>query len=131
MLLRTDLCPSPPHEDRPYNTIMFTRILVPLDGGDLSGRALPVAERLADLWNAELLVASFLLAHEDPAAQEEVIAAQTAPLHEHTKSIIRPVMFTVADEIADELEDHPQSLVVMATKGRAHITPLLGSVAAQ
>lgn len=108
---------------------MYKRILVPLDGGELGARALPVAERLADLWDAELIVATFLVSTDDLATQERIIARQTAPLHHRPKTIVAPVVYTVADEIADELDDHPDTLVVMATRGRAHVAPVLGSVA--
>lgn len=108
---------------------MYKRILVPLDGSELGARALPVAERLCGLWDSELVVATYLVSADDLAHQERIVARQTAPLLRRPRTIVRSIAHSVGDEIADELQVHPDTLVVMATRAHARLGSVLGSVA--
>ena len=108
---------------------MYKRILVPLDGSELGARALPVAERLCDVWDIELVVATFLTGDDDSEHRSEIVARQTTPLRHRPRTVVRPIVSSVGDEIADELHDHPDTLVVMATRAHSRLGPILGSVA--
>ena len=140
---------------------MFQRILVPLDGSELSAQALPYAAEMAVRFGAEM----FLLrsvppvsvpAFEsgtmaDPATAENLLEAvqgqeaQTIQraedyLKEHAKGLrdqglkvtIQAVVGPPTPSILDLCRREGVDLVVMATRGRSSLgRALLGSVADQ
>ena len=108
---------------------MFDRILVPIDGGPGGAKALVVGEILADLWNASLEVLTLLTLGDDLSRREQVVDAQIAAIHHRVRTVVRPVVYSVADEIADEFEAEPNTLVVMSSSARPRAAAVLGSVA--
>ncbi len=123
---------------------MFKRILVPLDGSELSERALPYAEELAGVLNSEVEMvyvcesAESQYRHMHQLYIEKI--AQTARNHikaYHTKEAgpaasVKAVILDgdPAAEIIDYAEKNDISLVVMVSHGRSGIMPWsMGSVA--
>ena len=108
---------------------IYRQILVPLDGSEAAARALPAAERLSEHFDAELLVASFLPGVDNVARRERIISRQTTPLQYRPRTFVRPTVHSVADEISEQLDSYPDTLVVMATRAYSRLGPLMGSVA--
>ena len=108
---------------------MFERILVPLDGSVGGVLALRVAERLADICDAELEVISLLTLGDDLDDRQRVVDEQTASLHHRFRTVVKPVVYSVADEIADEFALEENTLVVMSTAARPRAGGIIGSTA--
>lgn len=108
---------------------MFERILAPLDGSVGGVVALRLAERIADIHSAELEVISLLTVGDDLDERRKVVQEQTASLHHRFRAVVRPVVYTVADEIADEFELEENTLVVMSTTARPRAGGIIGSTA--
>ncbi|MFC1943662.1 universal stress protein [Chloroflexota bacterium] len=123
---------------------MFKRILVPLDGSELSELALPYAEELAGSLNSEVELVYVCEPEENQYRHMHQLyiekIAQTARNHikayptreTNTAAPVKPVILDgdPAAEIIDYAERNDISLVVMVSHGRSGIMPWsMGSVA--
>ena len=128
---------------------MYKRILVPLDGSELAGRALPYAKELANHLGSEVILINVMGSNDNPdnpehrvylnnkvATMEQVIKKSSAlPPGEKVKvtsAIIGSsgILTHPAEEILDYAEKEHVSLIVMATHGRTGIKRwALGSTA--
>ncbi len=127
---------------------MYKKILVPLDGSELSKKALDHAEKLAKTFDAEIIlfqVVPFMPIYGSPELvtplivdekQKEVAERSLTNLAEEMKkrghkvtSMVRTGQ-QVAVEIIDFAKERGADLIVMCTHGRSGITRwVLGSVA--
>jgi nucleotide-binding universal stress UspA family protein len=127
---------------------MYKKILVPLDGSELSKEALDHAEKLAKTFNAEILlfqVVPFMPIYGSPELvtpliidekQKEAAERYLTNLAEEMKkrghkvtSMVR-IGQQVAVEIIDFAKESGADLIVMCTHGRSGITRwVVGSVA--
>ena len=108
---------------------MYERILVPLDGSRGAAAALGIAEQLADRWSTPIDVVSVVRRSEEAVARDLLLHAQVTD-YAHIRNItVRPVVYTVADEIADEANAGADTIVVMSTSARSRAAGVLGSVA--
>ncbi|MDI7258994.1 MAG: universal stress protein [Thermodesulfobacteriota bacterium] len=127
---------------------MYKRILVPLDGSDLAKKALEPAEKLARVFDSEIIlfqVVPFMPIYGSPEMvtpliidekQREAAERELASLTEELKKSGLKVSATVktgqnvAVEIIDFAKENRIDLIVMNTHGRSGITRwVLGSVA--
>lgn len=109
---------------------MYNRILVPLDGSEQSARALVPGAALARACDAPLAVISYPMAVSYLESHRKEIAAQLADVEAPSIEVLvdvtdRPIHM----EIADEVEAHPGTLVVMSSIGQSRLGAALGSVA--
>ena len=127
---------------------MYKKILVPLDGSELSKKALDHAEKLAKSFDAEIIliqVVPFMPIYGSPELvtpliidekQKEVAERDLTNLAEEMKKRGHKVTATVrtgqqvAVEIIDFAKESGVDLIVMSTHGRSGFTRwVLGSVA--
>lgn len=127
---------------------MYKKILVPLDGSELAKKGLEEAERLAKIFDSEIIlfqVVPFLPIYGSPELvtplivdekQKEFAERYLSDLTEETKKKglrVRYMVKTgqqVAVEIIDFAKENGVDLIVMCTHGRSGITRwVLGSVA--
>jgi nucleotide-binding universal stress UspA family protein len=123
---------------------MYRTVVVPLDGSDLSERAVPFGRMLADGGRARLILmrvvppADFFDAR-DPAEREKAMADATAYV---TGFVVRPEGDSSVEALAysgdpaslivDEARARPASLIVMSTHGRSGVSELVsGSVSGE
>lgn len=108
---------------------MFDRILVPLDGTTVATGALDAAEKLADRWGAEIEVLTLLRWGDESFQLDETVTRQAERI-EHERSIdIRPVSYSVADDIAAEFDVVENTVVVMSTMARGRSAGIISNVA--
>jgi nucleotide-binding universal stress UspA family protein len=109
---------------------VYSQIVVPIDGGPFSMRAIGPAARVAEASDADLLLVSY--AHTEVhsadlrATLNEVAASVRSDVKVRTK--VEQVE-DVAAAIVAEVDADPTSLVCMASVGRSRTAPILGSVA--
>lgn len=108
---------------------MFDHILVPLEGGTHDAEVAKIADILAQRWDANVEVVSILAHGEDTEESEAEIARQVAVLEQRPTLTVRYVTYSVADSIADEFDDQPNTLIVMGTAARSRSGALIESVA--
>ncbi|MGQ9507890.1 MAG: universal stress protein [Thermodesulfobacteriota bacterium] len=127
---------------------MYKKILVPLDGSELAKKGLEEAERLAKIFDSEIIlfqVVPFLPIYGSPELvtpmivdekQKEFAERYLSDLTEEIKKKglrVRYMVKTgqqVAVEIIDFAKENGVDLIVMCTHGRSGITRwVLGSVA--
>jgi nucleotide-binding universal stress UspA family protein len=125
---------------------MYKKILVPLDGSELAGKALEEAEKMAKSFDAEIVlfqVVPFMPIYGSPELvtplivdekQKEAVEKYLANLAEELKKKGLRVTATVrtgqqvAGEIIDFAKEVGADLIVMGTHGRSGITRwVLGS----
>ena len=111
---------------------MYHRILIPLDGSELSERALPLAADIARRTGASLTLASVIDAEADAAqSASEKYLIDVAGRLEGAGLEISTVTLTgdPAEEIVGHAEREEIDLIAMATRGRSGLVRgLLGSV---
>ncbi len=123
---------------------MFNRILVPLDGSELSESALPYAEELAGAFNSELELLSVCEPEQSEYRHMYQLYLQkiAEKARNHIKtypdrdtSLSTSVKTVVLDgdpaaQIIDYIEKNDFNLVIMASHGRSGIMPwAMGSIA--
>ena len=108
---------------------MFDHILMPLEGGHHDSEVATTADILSRRWGAGVEVVSVLAHGEDTAEREAQIARQVAMLGHRPKLTVRYVTYSVADSIADEFDDQPDTLIVMGTAARSRSGAMIESVA--
>lgn len=116
------------------------RILVPLDGSELALKALPLAERLADQWSAELWLgrAVPVIAPMDPVYpvfEGDLMGPADDYLEDIAARLNRPVKTCVhegpaVDVLTQMVEEHGITEVVMTSHGRTGLARVIvGSIA--
>lgn len=110
---------------------MYTQILVPFSGSDFSARAIDVAHKVAKATNSPLRFLTF-------GATSTLTFEMRSALDQHLSRLrsADDVAYSVKAEqsldpvqaIARAVDDEPGSLVCMASVGRSHAAPVLGSV---
>ncbi|MFN0070111.1 MAG: universal stress protein [Chloroflexota bacterium] len=122
----------------------LTTLLVPLDGSDLSEKALPAAGRIAERLGSRVVLVRAAEAHvppgSDPSEQEIVVVRDAEAYLANVLSLVgdtcTPVVTAVpygrpVPSILMEIGIHQAGLVIMSTHGRGGLSQLvLGSVAA-
>jgi nucleotide-binding universal stress UspA family protein len=123
---------------------MYRTVVVPLDGSDLSERAVPFGRMLADGGRARLILmrvvprADFLDARE-PAERKKAMADATAyvtgfVVRSEGDSSVEALAYSgdPASLIVDEARARPSSLIAMSTHGRSGVGELVyGSVSGE
>lgn len=110
---------------------MVQHLIVPVDGSDASWRAVDVAVALARHGDASVDVIEVVFDQHDTAETERRLAER---LDQHDTSgtsvstQVRVAAESVAQVIGNEVEDHPEVTVVLASHGRGRSAALLGSV---
>ncbi|MCC7104331.1 MAG: universal stress protein [Chloroflexi bacterium] len=113
---------------------MLSTIFVPMDGSDLSERALPYAARLAKLANGRIILMRALGADQDGHGAQAPLDAAAARLRADGLSV-ETFVYSQAHErvsqvIADIASSHGAELLAMSTHGRGGLGRFLfGSVA--
>jgi nucleotide-binding universal stress UspA family protein len=105
-------------------------ILVPLDGSELSERALPIATRLALRLGAEIHLFSAVEDEAEAARRKEQLAAYQLPCLGLHRSVV------VSDDPAGAIHEElrrlgPPAVACMASHGRGRSAALVGSVATE
>src|SRR4051794_27300676 len=112
------------------DTMTPTRIIVPLDGGQVAERAIPVAETLAAAGTLPLTFVTVLSDSdvEDNAATYLKAQVEARPERRVDSEVLWRL--PAVDTLVDYLHDHPGSLVCCSTHARLDSTTYrLGSVA--
>jgi nucleotide-binding universal stress UspA family protein len=110
---------------------MVQHLIVPVDGSDASWRAVDVAVDLARRGDASIDVTEVVFDQHDIAEAERRL---TDRLEQHDTSgvtvstHVRLADDSVAEVIGNEVERHPEVIVVLASHGRGRSAALLGSV---
>jgi nucleotide-binding universal stress UspA family protein len=110
---------------------MIQHLIVPVDGSDASWRAVDVAVQLARRGDASIDVIEVVFDQHDI---DEAASRLSERLEQHDTSgvkvttDVRLAHESVAQAIADEVEQHPEVTVVLASHGRGRSAALLGSV---
>ena len=117
------------HTSVRWRTVVYSKIIVPFDGGDFSARSISVARNVARLMHAPLKIVSFALtaSHGDDlkvAAREEAQAVTDVPVTWQVRTVD-----DIVDAISKELAEEPGALICMSSVGRPRSAPVLGSVA--
>jgi nucleotide-binding universal stress UspA family protein len=104
-------------------------LLVPLDGTPCSERALPVAEQLAERFDADMVVITADLGDADPASEGDGFRAPIAmPAYNARAEVVRSL--SVPDAVRAVADDSNDPVVCMATHARSMLGhALFGSVA--
>lgn len=111
---------------------MVQHLIVPVDGSDASWRAVDVAVGLARRSDSSIDVVEVVFDERDVTDAE---ARLTERLDQHDTSgvqvstHVRVAAESVAEAIGNEVEQHPEVTVVLASHGRGRSAALLGSVA--
>jgi nucleotide-binding universal stress UspA family protein len=150
-LSRETPCPDlviGPNVEVDLDNYKVTKVVVPLDGSELSEEALPVAAWIADKTNATIdLIRAVSLTPMamDPSlglypvdlvtsveeASKEYLAAKAHELQDGGKRTVTAsiLLGSPGEQLVEYLEKEPPSLVVMATRGHSGLVRLaLGSV---
>lgn len=110
---------------------MVQHLIVPVDGSDASWRAVDVAASLARRGDASIDVIEVVFDQHDVA---EATARLSERIDQHdTDGVtvgthVRVAAESVAEVLANEVEQHPEVIVVLASHGRGRSAALLGSV---
>jgi nucleotide-binding universal stress UspA family protein len=107
---------------------MYSQVVVPLDGGSFSARAIGPALELAAASDADVLFVAF--AHSDAHAQDlrRYMEEVGTDLPREVRRKVE-VVDDIPGAIVAEVGAEPGSIVCMSSVGRSHAEPLLGSVA--
>ena len=108
---------------------MYSQVVVPLDGGAFSTRALGPAQQLAAACEAPLVLVSYALTAAHTSDLRLAVKTLAAEI-DHPAVVVKVEQTgDVARAIAKEVAADPGSLVCMSSVGRSHTSPMLGSVA--
>lgn len=110
---------------------MVQHLIVPVDGSDASWRAADVAVALARRCDASVEMIEVVFDQHDTADAEARVAER---LEQHdtagvsVSAHVHVAAESVAQAIGNEVEQHPEATVVLASHGRGRSAALLGSV---
>ncbi len=110
---------------------MVQHLIVPVDGSDASWRAVDVAVALAQRGDATVDVIEVVFDQHDVAETEADLIERLG--HHDTADVpvtthVRVAAESVAQVLGNEVEQHPEVTVVLASHGRGRSAALLGSV---
>jgi nucleotide-binding universal stress UspA family protein len=110
---------------------MVQHLIVPVDGSDASWRAVDVAVGLARRTDASIDVVEVVFDRSDILGATDRLAERidqhdTSGVAVDTHVLVTPE--SVAEAIGDQVEQHPDVTVVLASHGRGRSAALLGSV---
>ena len=108
---------------------MFDHLLVPVEGKPHDAEVVRVADILAARWDADIEVVSILAHGEDTTDRERKIAGLLDSLDHRPTLTVQYVTYSVADNIADEFEEQPNTLIIMGTAARSRGGAVIESVA--
>lgn len=109
---------------------MFDTVIVPVDGSAESARALRPASAVAHYLDVDMLVVAFHDPRDDGFQLHETVNHQVSECGDCRRKVaIAPMSEPVVSMLGAMLDDHPNSLVVMSTKGHGRSAAVLGSVA--
>lgn len=108
---------------------MYDRILVPLDGTKVATNALVAGDHLARRWNCQLEVLHLARAADQSVGINDIVRAQAGPLVDADHVVIKPLQYSVADDIARHFDSVPHTLVVMNTEARGRTAAVVDNVA--
>ncbi len=108
---------------------MFDRILIPLDGSLPATSALLASEQLADRFDAEIQVLTLIRQGRVDVGLGRIIERQVARIEKRAKVDVRPLSYSVAEDIAGEFDKVDNTLVVMSTWARGRAAGVVGNVA--
>lgn len=108
---------------------MYAQIIVPLDGGTFSARALEPALHVAAACDAPLLLLSYAATAAHLTDQRHAIDRLLADLDRVDVTAKVDKVDDIGRAVAGEVAEQPGSLVCMSSVGRAHTGHVLGSVA--
>jgi nucleotide-binding universal stress UspA family protein len=110
---------------------MVQHLIVPVDGSDASWRAFDVAVNLARRGDASIDVTEVVF-DQDDIAEAELRLSERLEQHDTcgvaVSTHVRLAGHSVAEAIGNEVEQHPEAIVVLASHGRGRSAALLGSV---
>jgi nucleotide-binding universal stress UspA family protein len=110
---------------------MVQHLIVPVDGSDASWRAVDVAVTLARAADATIDVIEVVFDQHDISDAEKRLA-ERVELHDTTGVTVTTAVHLAAESVAqvigNEVERHPEVIVVLASHGRGRSAALLGSV---
>ena len=113
----------------PPTPLSVSHVLVPIDGSELSLRALPTARALAARLGADVQSIS-IATDEDDAARLRTISAAMLDVDAHDERVSVLVGDDPADAIVRRADELSPSVVCMSTHGRGRLSgALIGSVA--
>lgn len=110
---------------------MVQHLIVPVDGSDASWRAVDVAVALARSCDASVDVIEVVFDQHDSTDAEGRLAER---LEQHdsagvpVSTHVHVAAESVAQAVGNEVEQHPEATVVLASHGRGRSAALLGSV---
>jgi nucleotide-binding universal stress UspA family protein len=114
----------------------MTKILVPLDGSDLSEAALPVADGMATAMDAEIVLLHVTELPETTAQREEARRVALARLNELSPLLRQPNRCLVeqtgdpVEGILRAVEDERPDIIIMSTHDRTGVSSFTeGSIA--
>lgn len=110
---------------------MFDRILVPLDGTQVATNSLIVGDRLAQRWGCELEALLLLRAIDETVGLDDAVRHQVSDLVDDTRLVIRPLQYSVAEDIAAQFDAVPNTLIIMNTDAHVRSAALAENVAEQ
>lgn len=108
---------------------MFKRILIPLDGSLPATSALVAGELLAERLNTDLHVLTLTRKGRSEIGLSRIIERQVARIEHKPRVDVRPLSYTVAEDIAGEFDRVDNTLVVMSTWARGRAAGIIGNVA--
>lgn len=108
---------------------MFDRVLVPLDGTAVATTALTAGDRLARQWNAELEVLTLLHEIDRVVGIDEAVQHQVDQLGHEAHVELRSLEYSVVDDIANEFDENPNTVVVMSTDARGRSAAVTRNIA--
>lgn len=97
---------------------MYSRILLPNNGVDLTTQAIRAAEHLAVHWDCELHILAVVEGTQIEPGIRDGIDSQVTGIRPPPKVDVRSVSVTVPQDIATEADRIEDTLIVMATRGR-------------
>ncbi len=110
---------------------MVQHLIVPVDGSDAAWRAVDVAVALARRGDATIDVIEVVFDHHDTDGATTRLAERIEQ-HDTTgvavTTGVRIAGESVAEAIGNEVLEHPEAIVVLASHGRGRSAALLGSV---
>ncbi len=110
---------------------MVQHLIVPVDGSDASWRAADVAVALARHGDASVDIIEVVFDRHDTAEAQGRLAERLGQHDTSGVSVSTQVLVaaeSVAQVIGNEVEQHPEVTVVLASHGRGRSAALLGSV---
>lgn len=109
---------------------MFETVIVPVDGSEESARALRPASAVAHYLDTDVRIVAFHDPRDDGFELTERVRHQADACGDFQRKVdVAPLTRPVAELLTAVLDDAPNALVVMSTRGHGRSAAVLGSVA--